>query len=70
MAKIAEHGIERDEVEYVVRAAESTAIAQSRTSDHMTVRGLTAAGRDIRVVFDWADDEQTTVVPVTAYEVE
>jgi len=39
LVKIAEHGIDREEVEYVVRAAETEAIAQIRSCDHMTVRG-------------------------------
>ncbi len=68
LEKIAEHGVSREEVEYVVRAARAAAIYQSRTSEHQMVSGKTKAGRHIAVVFDWADD--VTVAPVTAYDVE
>jgi hypothetical protein len=70
LEKIAEHGVTRDEVEFVVRRANQEAIRQSATSEHMIVRGYTASGRIVEVVFDWADPWQTTVAPVTAYEKE
>jgi len=70
LEKIAEHGVTPEEVEGVVRAASSDAIVRSGTSEHMTVKGATPAGRLLLVVFDWADDDETTVVPVTAYEKE
>lgn len=70
LEKIDEHGVTRAEVEEVVRAAPAAVIAQSRTSEHMTVQWTTRAGRNVQVVFDWADDAQTTVIPITAYEME
>jgi len=70
LEKIAEHGVSRAEVEQAVRRAPAQAIAPSAASDHMTLRWTTDAGRSLRVVFDWADGEQTTVVPVTAFDVE
>jgi len=70
LEKIHEHGLIPEEVEQAVRDAPALAIAQSRRSDHMTLRWATRSGREIRVVFDWADEHQTTVVPVTAFDVE
>ena len=70
LEKIAEHGVGREEVEDAVRAAPMVAIAQSATSEHMIVRWATRSGRELRVVFDWADEHRTVVVPVTAYDAE
>ncbi|MEM8739844.1 MAG: hypothetical protein AAGG38_15385 [Planctomycetota bacterium] len=68
LEKIAEHGVTRDEVEHVIRAARPGVIVKSRTSDRMTAIGYTAARRKIEVVFDWADEFETTAIPVTAYD--
>ena len=68
LEKISEHGVTRAEVEQVVRAARLAHVQKSRKSDHRVVQGYTSACRKLMVVFDWADDAKTTVVPVTAYE--
>ena len=63
--KIAQHGITREEFEYVVENPERIEI--SRTSDRLVAIGETPARRRLCCVFDMADD--ATVVPVTGYDV-
>ena len=65
VAHIAEHGLTKDEVAEVLRAAEDQ--DSSRTSERPIVFGTTSTGREIAVVFEEIDE--FTVYPVTAYEI-
>ena len=66
VAHIAEHGVSPEDVEEVFEHA--IRFEKSRTSDRPMVFGYTSDGRRIAVVYEHLDD--TTVYPVTAYEVE
>lgn len=66
VAHIAEHDLTPDDVEYVL--ANPLKQEQSRSSDRPIVFGYTADGRRIAVVYEQLDE--TTLYPVTAYEVE
>ena len=61
----AEHGISQDDFERVV--CNPVRKGWSRSSGRPAVWGFTEDGRYIIAVFDQADE--TTIVPVTAYEV-
>ncbi len=58
------HDLTTEEVEYVLENYESK--ASSRSSGYPSVFGYTQDGRYVIVVFEEEDD---TVIPVTAYEV-
>jgi hypothetical protein len=61
---VEEHDLTTDEVDYVLENYESKSI--SRSSGRACVFGHTPDGRYITVVYE---DENDTVIPVTAYEV-
>lgn len=63
---IAAHGLGVDEVEYVLRHPIDT--GESRTTGRPVAFGLTEAGRQVLVVYEWLDE--ITVYPITAYEVD
>ena len=66
VAHIREHGLTPEDVEYVLE----NPIGQdhSRSSSRPIVFGYTPDGRRIAVVYEVLDE--TTIYPVTAYEVE
>lgn len=66
MVHVQEHDITPEEVEEVLEAFLEEQV--SRGSGRPIVFGLTRAGREIAVVYEWIDD--ITVYPVTAFEVE
>jgi hypothetical protein len=59
------HDLTTDDVEYVLEHPEST--GRSRTSDRPCVFGHISDGRYVVVIYEEVSD--TTVLPVTAYEV-
>lgn len=63
---IAEHGISPDEVEEVL--ANPECLDLSRTTGRWIAIAETSSGRTLLVVFEEIDE--TTVYPVTAYEIE
>ncbi len=63
---IAEHGVTPEEVEQVL--SEPIATETSRTTGRPVVFGFTASGRFLVVVYEPMDE--TTVYPVTAFDVE
>jgi uncharacterized DUF497 family protein len=63
---IAEHGVEMDEVEKVLLAAEE--VHASNSSGRPIVFGETSTGKRIAVVFDVIDENPLVIYPVTAYE--
>jgi uncharacterized DUF497 family protein len=63
---LAEHGVTRDEFAEVV--CDPDAVGQSRSSGHPIALGETSTGKYLACVYELLDD--TTVLPVTAYEVE
>jgi hypothetical protein len=63
---VAEHGLDVDEVEHVLRAPEQFKV--SRSSGRPMVFGHTPAGEYVVVIYEELDDD--TVYPVTAYPVE
>lgn len=63
---LALHGVTREEFEEVVFSSRRSMIEQSRSSENLTVEGFTTAGRHLRCVFAMIDE--TTILPVTAYE--
>ncbi|MBX3449165.1 MAG: DUF4258 domain-containing protein [Planctomycetaceae bacterium] len=65
LAKIEERGIAVDEVMDVVQGA--AFVSTSDSSGLPLVKGYSETGRYLIVVFEWADDEGTTVIPVTAF---
>ncbi len=65
VAHIAEHGVSQDDFEHVVCHPYSRGC--SRSSGLPAVWGHTADGRYIMTVYEELDE--TTVLPVTAYEV-
>lgn len=62
---LAEHDVTPDEFEEVVSHPAHTEV--SRSSGRPCCWGETAAGRRLFCVYEFADD--TTIIPVTAYEV-
>ena len=63
---LAAHGIAPDEFEQVV--CDPDEVAESRSSGRPIAFGETSTGRYLACVYELLDD--TTVLPVTAYEVE
>jgi uncharacterized DUF497 family protein len=63
---VAEHGVTPDEFEEVV--CEPDEVDQSRSSGRAIAFGETSSGRYLACVYEFLDE--TTVLPVTAYEVE
>lgn len=63
---IEEHGLEPEDVDYVLLNHESAGV--SKSSGRPCVFGYTPDGRYIVVVYELIDDE--TVLPWTAYEVQ
>lgn len=63
---VADHGLETDEVEYVLQ--NPTKHGVSRSSGRPMVFGFTPSGEYIAVVYEELDDD--TVYPVTAFCVE
>ena len=66
VAHIAEHGLSPEEVEEVFE--HPIRYEKSRSSGRLLVFGYASDGRRIAVVYEQLDD--TTVYPITAYEVE
>ena len=62
----AEHGVTPDEFEEVV--CDPDEVDQSRSSGRHIAFGETSTGKYLACVYEFLDD--TTVLPVTAYEVE
>ena len=62
---IAEHGLTREDVNYVVQ--NPTENIRSRSSNRLAVKGYTPDGRFLFVTYEMIDD--VTVYVVTAYEV-
>ena len=63
---IADHGIDRFEVEDVLN--NPMGVTESHSSGYPIAFGQTRTGRTIAVVFELVDDD--TAYPITAYEVE
>jgi len=66
VAHIAEHDLTPEDVEYVLENPIHE--ERSRSSGRFLVFGYTEDGRRIAVIYEQLDD--TTLYPVTAYEVE
>jgi hypothetical protein len=64
---IAEHGVTQDEFTEVVM--EATSIQASRRTGLPVVFGITSTGKRLACVFEWVDESEMEVIPVTAYEV-
>ena len=64
---IAAHGITQAEVEEVLLQS-GLPVEYSNSTGRPTVKGRTVAGREIRVVFEW-DEEDDFIYPVTAFDV-
>ncbi len=63
IAKIEEHGLTTEEVEYVVQYPEDT--ETSRRTDRLIARGVCYNGKYIAVAYEMID--KVTVMPVTAF---
>ena len=63
---IAEHGLTPDDWEFVFENFEDEGI--SKTTCRPIRFGYTPDDRHIVVVFEWLDDEQILVLPMTAYD--
>ncbi len=63
---IAEHGLMLDDGEFVFENFEDEGI--SKTTGRPIRFGYTPDDRHIVVVFEWLDDEQILVLPMTAYD--
>ncbi len=63
---VAEHGVTPDEFEEVV--CDPDEVDQSRSSGRAIAFGETSSGKYLACVYELLDE--TTVLPVTAYEVE
>lgn len=63
---IAEHGIDIEEVEEVLFAADE--VAASESSGRPITFGYTQTGKYIAVVFEIVDEDPLVIYPVTAYE--
>ena len=61
---VEEHDLTTDEVDYVLENYESKPV--SRSSGHPCVFGYTPDGRYIAVIYE---EDNDTVIPITAYEV-
>jgi hypothetical protein len=64
---IAEHGVTQDEFTEVVMDA--TNVQASRSTGLPIVFGTTSAGKRLACVFEWVDEFEMEVIPVTAFEV-
>ena len=58
-----------EEFEEVVQDSLSECVT-SRSSGRPARIGVTAEGRTLFCVFNWSDDDQTHIEPVTAYEID
>jgi hypothetical protein len=65
---VIEHGITQDEVEEVVSNPKNETVP-SWSSGRPATFGWTRTGKHIVVIWEEADDDPWTIVPVTAYEV-
>lgn len=65
-AKIAEHGVTPDEVEYVLQHPQVREVSHS--SDRMIAKGYTPNGRWLICVYELIDE--ITVMPITVYSPE
>jgi len=66
---IAEHGVDRDEVEHVLRTCFNARSRSRSNPAYWVVKGFTPAQRLLVVVFDYVR-EAHAVIPITAYEPE
>jgi hypothetical protein len=66
LAHLAEHGVQREDFEEVVR--NPTRVGVSRSTGRPCCWGETVDGRRLFCVYEFLDD--LTIVPVTAYDVE
>jgi len=64
---VAEHGVTQDEFTEVVMDA--TEIQASRSTGLPIVFGTTSTGKRLACVFEWVDELEVEVIPVTAFEV-
>ena len=64
---IAEHGVTREEFTEVVMDA--TEIQTSRSTGVPIVFGTTSTGKRLACVFEWVDEFEIEIIPVTAFEV-
>ncbi len=65
-AHLLEHGVSREEAEYVIRNPVEGDVSES--SERPIALGYTTAGRRIAVVYEEVD--AVTVYPITAYDLE
>ena len=66
---LAGNDVSPDEFEEVVQDV-LREVATSRSSGRPARIGVTSKGRVLFCVFDWIDDGETLIEPVTAYEIE
>ena len=66
---LAEHDVSWQEADWVLRKYFRTRQRSLSRADRWVVRGVTAAGRHLLVVFDHMED-LNLVLPITAYEPE
>ena len=66
---LAENDVSPEEFENVVQDPFSE-VTTSRSTGRPARIGLTDDGRALFCDFNWLDDEQTQIEPVTAYEIE
>ena len=64
---LAEHGVTQDEFAEVVMDARM--IETSRSTGLPIVLGTTSTGKRLACVFEWLDEDETEILPVTAYEI-
>ena len=64
---LAEHGVTQDEFTEVVMDAR--VIQTSRSTGLPIVLGTTSMGKRLACVFEWLDEDETEILPVTAYEI-
>lgn len=67
-AYLAQHGVTPDEFEEVVLGARQ--IVRSDSSGRPIVFGPTSSGKFLACVFEFLDDDEVEILPVTAYEVD
>jgi hypothetical protein len=48
---------------------EARVIQSSRSTGLPIVLGFTSSGKRLACVFEWLDDEETEILPVTAFEI-
>lgn len=64
---LAEHDVTQDEFTEVVMDAR--VIQKSRSTGLPIVLGSTSTGKRLACVFEWLDEDETEILPVTAFEI-